>query len=270
MKNFTVGIICLCLSMMLFAGCSDDSGNSEDVAPDPIENQNAAGVWLGYLAYETTTTFVIGLITEEEEARLIGDEVQYSGDLDLSYQPVGLTGRFIEYTWTSALYDADSSASLDFMGYVAERALILGGYTYDGDVSDTSGSLTLYYNTTYTISPNVARLGGEWQIENASEPGNTATLTIVPDVDSTTGGDITIQDANLNNFSNGRITILYSDYNVYRVRMNVNGVDLEGLATYVAEANTNGVELNRGVLAIGASGSGASTVKSFSGLAVRP
>lgn len=271
MKQVRHGIVFLCMAVLLSAGCSD-GGSSGGGDSQPIVNQNPAGVWAGYLIAEENTTFLVGIITEDREARLIGDVVQYEAGDDIAVSTTIFDGNFQKYTWKDALYGADSGTLLELTGYVAERALIWGVWTEDGDATDDALPFAFYYNTTYTVRPNVVNYQGDWRINDASVTGNTAILTITPDVVegdvvSTTGGDITIVDEY--DTYTGRITILYDTYNVYRVRMNIDGVDLEGLATYVGEMNTNGVEMNRGVLAIGANGSGASGVKSFSGLAVK-
>lgn len=266
MKQVRLGIVSLCMSILLAAGCSS-GGSSGGGDSEPIVNQNPAGVWVGYLIAEESTTFLVGVITEDREARLIGDVVQYEGNRDIAVSTTVFDGNFQKYTWKDALYGADSDTLLELTGYIAERALVWGVWTEDGDATDDALPFALYYNTTYTVRPNVSNYQGDWQIRDASVSGNTAVLTITPDVASTTGGDITIVD-DYDTYT-GRITILYDTYNVYRVTMNIGGVDLEGLATYVGEMNTNGVEMPRGILAIGANGSGPSGAKSFSGLAVK-
>ena len=267
MRQVRLGIVFLCMSILLSAGCSS-GGSSGDGGSEPIVNQNPAGVWVGYLIAEESTTFLVGVITEDREARLIGDVVQYEGNDDITVSTTVFDGNFQKYTWKDALYGADSDTLLELTGYVAERALIWGVWTEDGDASDDALPFALYYNTTYTERPNVENYRGDWRINDASISGNTAILTITPDVESTTGGNITIVDDNDDMYT-GRITILYDTYNVYRVRMNIDGVDLEGLATYVQESDRGDLAEPRGVLAIGANGNGASGVKSFSGLAVK-
>jgi len=211
------------------------------------------------------TTFVIGIITPDHEARFIGDVVQYDGDITVNAGPTSFSADINKYTWIEALTGYDSTGTLlDFWGYVWTRALILGTYSDPGEDEDIRHTYTLYYNTTFTVLPNVEHLGGEWRIQNAIVDGNTASITITPDVGNTTGGNITGSD-NLANTFTGRVTILYDLYNVYRVEMSINGGEtLTGLATYIEEVHTIGIDIPRS-MAIGVNNASGNT--SFSGIA---
>ena len=128
----------------------------------------------------------------------------------------------------------------------------------------------MIYSSTYEISPNVRLLEGDWVASNVFEQGNTLTLSVTPepDIENTTSAYISGQDSLGNQFTgSGNITIHYTaenevEGNVYDVTLSFNGRDLSGLATYVLERTTQGVDPYKKTLAIGVSSADSATMVS--------
>lgn len=267
MRSSYLLFIGLLLSISLVAGCSGNGGSSSGDDDPPLEEQKISGVWLGWL----DETFVMGIVTEENEVRLISDSYQCAGPEGAwsVTPPAALSGSLSRYTWDAARTDCSVTGSiLDFVGWVAGEAYLWGSYR-DNDTDD-SLPFNMIYNTTYTEQPDIRNLEGTWKIQNLIETANTGTLVIAPDVQDASRGTIDGEDE-LGNRLTGTIEIHYTpnagrEFNVYDVDLVLNGTDsLSGLAAYVLEMNTQGIEVKGKTLAIGAT-DGAGT-KSFSGLA---
>ena len=263
--------ICICFMF----GCSENSGSLAEVW-EPLPQQELNGVWLGSFINTTgedpylESTFTVGIITQAGTARFIGDNTQFLADgvdssLTLDDQ-WGLFGQYIQgeldaCSWdTTGLADdyfCTSNLVDDIAGYVTSQNLLWGLYRRN----DYPGILSVYYSTTYEISPNVRDLQGPWVANNVFKQGNTLTLTITPDedldpdIENTTSGTILGGDSFDNEFE-GNITIRYTqdneaEGNVYDVTLSFDGEDLTGLATYVQEETTEGVGVFKKTLAIG-------------------
>jgi hypothetical protein len=258
-----------CTSLFIFLfiiGCSVDDSSSSGGDAEPFPTQEVSGVWLGDFVFEDTDNFAIGIITADHEVRFIGENVQYSGiEGAVSVTPNSsvFSGNIDEHSWidTDDDYSSDS-ASLQIGGWIAEKVLLWGSYRNEENQQEI-GSLYFYYNTTYEVSPDVTHLEGNWVASNVFEQGNTLTLTITPDPDiepgiqNTTSGDISGGDLLGNEFS-GNITIHYTtenevEGNVYDVSLTFDGIEMNGLATYVEEMSTEGIEISKKTLVLGVS-----------------
>jgi len=269
-RTIPVGLL-LCLVIIgtfFMPGCS--TNNSTSRIEDPYPEQDISGVWLGYLG----EIFAIGIITTDDyesyDARFITADGQFisvdSSPFEQAQNSAIFTGELDECFWDTTGQDYSTlypqllqvytpAATRQVMGL----GLPAGAYTYvdSGEV----GIFAFIYNTTYNkISPNVNDIGGQWEIQDSFREGNTLVLTIAPNTATTTGTTITGQDDRGNTFS-GTIEIRYSDpdstaFNVYDVNMTLNDtIDLTGLATYVSEVHTSGINIEK-TLIIGASTNG--------------
>jgi len=265
-------------SLILFAhGCSS-SNNSPKGYEEPYPEQDISGVWLGNIG----KTFALGIITKEDDdefsAWFVGqDEFSQfkqfiSPDGSLLVQETDsavFTGYLDDCSWNTAGLDyaTKTPRSLFTLAAAAARASYgapFGSYTY-GDKSET-GFLSFYYNTSFEVKPDVNNLSGQWVIKNAFVYGNTARLVISPSTQSTSGTTFTGDDDRGNTFD-GSITIYYNPLyskspNVYTVNLilknSSNSINLTGLAAYVLEAQTQGIQINRKTLAIGTASTGRS------------
>lgn len=238
----------LVLFLIFCWGCTSSS-SSGGGGVNPAPNQNAAGVWLGNF-YDI---FTIGIITDDYNARFIGDRNQYIGTVDVS--TTVLTGELSACIWTTTgdvSYKADNM-DLGMTGFIAENSLLWGAF-YSANTTDQGFSFV--YNTTYEVSPNVENISGQWDFTNEWHSGNTLVLTITPSIHNTTDGTIMGNDTLSNTFT-GTISIHYSPpgkspKNVYDVQLQLNNtISLAGLATYVLEYTEAGKN-NGKTLAIGA------------------
>ena len=274
-------------SMLFSAGCS--SSNSTSRLEEPYVKQDLSGVWEGYFASNINNInikhFAFGIISTEDQERysawFIGSNIQY----------VSLAGSFLEQVAPSSIFQGHlndfvwntTGPGLDYQS--TSRSLFVSGpgqaksvfgdgiypggaYTY-GSGQDT-GVLAFYYNTTYTVSPNVNNMSGQWEIKDEYKTGNTLVLTIA--LSSSTAGTTISGKDNRGNTFDGTITIHSIDptpHNVYDVNLTLktlnNTIDLTGLATYVLGASTAGITLPKS-LAIGATGTNNGITYSLTGL----
>lgn len=256
------------------AGCSTSSTKpSQD---DPYTSPDISGVWLGWIdTQKEPSVFSIGMIVEQDDAYaslFVADDRQYLSPVaDFGVSPFTVegdtaifSGDLAEFSWTGVGDDyATLSRALYLYGPALERSSLGFGWPgnalffYDdaGGFTDDLGRFIFFYNTTYEVSPNVENLGGQWVIENSWQDGNTLILTITPT--DASNGVMTATDELGNRFS-GSITVRSSPEpcNVYDVSLQMNSaVNLDGLATYVLEMNTNGIEVIDKTLVIGAASS---------------
>ena len=178
------------LLVFITIGCRGSSSSSSDYE-EPYEEQDISGIWLGYLG----TTFAIGIITPQDDgvfsACLIGQ------DEDLNFkQFLSPDGSYLTQTTNSALFTGylqDCSWNADGPDYSALDPLSLfitapaatkrvfggppfGAYTYGS--KEETGIFTMYYNTTYDVSPNVKNISGKWEMKDIILKDNTVVLEI--------------------------------------------------------------------------------------------
>jgi hypothetical protein len=276
------GLLALLLvSMLLTTGCGSSSSNTSGIN-EPYEKQDISGVWLGYIG----STFTVGIFTKEDNdhfsGRLIGQDKhnQYkqfiSPDESFLTQTTGsavFTGYLEDCSWnTSGLdYSTVPLQSIYIIGTASTKRVFgspIGAY--NNRSNSETGTIVLYYNTTYDVPPNVNNISGQWEIHDALLKDNTIKLSITPYTADTKGAVISGLDDRGNTF-NGTIEIYYSPldnkpHNVYDVKLWLNNtINLSGLAAYVLESNTEGIIVSKKTLAIGATNEDRSY--SFSGLA---
>lgn len=259
-------IILMNLMILITVGCS--SGTSTSSFEEPYDKQDISGVWVGYMG----SLFTIGIINEDDgdkySGRLVAQDnlghfKQFTDPSDgslLIQQTINFTGDMEDVTWNTTGLDyrtlAPRSLTLWFTAVGGSQIGPFGGYFYE-DNNREVGQLILIYNTTYDVPPNVNNMGGQWEIKNAIQPGNTIVLTIIPNAADTKGAVISGLDKHGNTFD-GTIVIHYNPIgktpkNVYDVNLLLNNtINLTGLATYVLESSTSGITVTKKSLVIGA------------------
>lgn len=277
LKRSALFSVWLCLLILLTAGC--DRGGSSDDGEDsaPLPEQKLSGVWLGYLN-SGETIFYFGIITEENEVVLIGSDSQFSGPegaLEVYPSTFAAQGSLMELILSYSTTDfvaAGQPESWNFISFVAAKALLWG--TYQDSENNNENSFMLIYNTTYDIVPNIANIRGTWHLANTmGVSGDTVSLIITPSLENTTSASIQVNRSSGGAMfqGGGTISIHYSNnvpYNVYDVSLKtIDGIDLSGLAAYVEEVSTEGIDVPK-TMAIGIFGTDdEGRYRTFSGLA---
>lgn len=266
----------LYLLILFAAGCdrSSSADNGEDTLPLP--EQKLAGVWLGFLNLDSST-FYFGIIDEENEVRLISNDSQFASAGPEDYFEIypntvivqgALTELILSYSTTDFI---TGGSSWGFLGSIL--GTLLSG-TYQDAVGNRESSFIFIYNTTYEVEPDIANISGTWTLANTlGVSGNPISLVITPFLDSTTSATIEVKrESGSAVLQSGTITIYYSGstpYNIYDVRLTtLDGIELTGLAAYVEEVSTEGIDVPK-TMAIGVSANSSGTYRSFSGLATQ-
>jgi len=271
-KGEHILVVTLILGAVLFSfGCSSDSNS--DALLDPVSQQDISGVWLGYIG----STFSVGIITtddgEEFSSLFIGQDKNENYNLFISDEDDLLvqnadsyifTGGLDAFFWdTGVVEDYSTLAPLSMYVWtpgathqVMGLGLPAGAYQYDE--SGETGIFAFVYNTTYNkVLPNVNNMSGQWRMENVFVGGNTLVLTIEPNAASTQETTISGEDSRSNTF-HGTVVVHYSPVeatprNVYDISLELNDSQLlTGLATYISETHTSGIDVSAKTLAIGA------------------
>ena len=274
---------CLALYLIILAGCSTGGNNSHGTV-EPNPDQDLSGVWFGQFASESYPNgiFTIGIITADGEARFIGENTQFVGVKgSLIVDGSSFSGALEHWIQIDSYISVIRSISTLF-GFVSTRASIFDvGYIYD-DNEETGAVPFLFYNTTFDppadshVRPDVNNIQGTWKIKESPAAGQTITLTIEPNLATTTVTPISGSDTLGNTFS-GIVTIHFDNttgkaHNIYDVQLTLNNkgaageISLEGLAAYVLAVNTSGITLGK-TLAIGATNTDMKNPVSLSGLA---
>ncbi|MGI6395621.1 MAG: hypothetical protein ACOX3E_00060 [Desulfomonilia bacterium] len=277
-------LACVCVS------CESSSSNTDpgNVLP-PTGKLDLVGSWAGYfvsgaddainpnavddgfLDFDEDDIFAIGVITQEREARFVGDASQFvcpQGSLSVNYTLPNRTifgGVLDYYTWNTLSPDP-YAANVEHISIYGEAFLsiyFLNGvhwYTDTPEADRDFWQFQFFNYTTTGISADIEKIAGQWQISDAFREGNTLTFTITPNSDgeaAITGTDT--QDPQ-NTFEGTIIEIHYDDdvhgTDLYRVSLTLNddaSDPLEGLATYVSSYDTQGIHTVSS-LAIGVSG----------------
>lgn len=254
--------ILMALAAALFCGCTSSGDGAGDDKIEPVEEPDISGVWLGWF----NETFAVGIILPDAVdyyAWFIADDRNYispgGSPLVVTPDSAVFTGNLDEYSWSglSPSYTASHESMYVLSSAITRLTLGVnwpaGAYTYT--TKKGAGLFAFFYNTTYTVPPNVKNLGGSWRIlSGGMDGGTTIDLVITPSIGNTTGGTIRGSDNRGNSFT-GSITIRYTPepLNIYAVSLRLNDdIDLTGLATYILETHTSGISLSRKTLAIGA------------------
>ncbi len=273
-------LACACVS------CESGSSNTDpgEVLP-PTGDMDLVGSWAGYfvsgaddvidsdavyddfLEFDDNDIFSIGVITQEREARFIGDTSLFvcpEGSLSVNYTLPNTTifgGVLDHYTWNTQgpdPYTADVE-SISIYGEAFLSIYFLNGvHWYTGVPEDERDfwQFQFFNYTTTGISADIGKLEGQWEISDAFWRDNTLAFTITPNDDGESAV-ITGSDTEENTFQGTIIEIHYDDdvhgTDLYDVSLTLNGIfDLEGLATYVSSYDTHGVQTESS-LAIGVS-----------------
>lgn len=292
-------LACVCVSCES-SSSSTDPGNAlpprpwDSPMPDPSErplSMELAGSWVGYFLagnddifdysrendnppefdFDDDDLFAIGLITQEREARFVGDTSQLvcpEGSLGVKniYDLRTIFGGYFDYyTWNTLSPDpyAANVEHISIYGYALFSIYFLDGFYWYTDTPEADRDFWQFQFFNYTttgISADIEKIAGQWQISDAFREGNTLTFTITPNSDgeaAITGTDT--QDPQ-NTFEGTIIEIHYDDdvhgTDLYRVSLTLNddaSDPLEGLATYVSSYDTQGIHTVSS-LAIGVSG----------------
>jgi len=261
-------IYTMLLAGMISFGCSTSDNGSTWEDSTPFPTQEVSGIWGGGFGSE----FAIGIITEDNEARFVGDYSQYVGDsgaLTVKANSAIFSGDLDKLTNDSSTIYTSNAETLTMTGWAAGGETLWGSLRYEE--SSQPGSFAFYdMNDSYQVSPDVGDLSGQWEIEDALVDDNTFALTITSTSNTTTGA-ISGQDE-IGNTLSGTISIHYSQedptpYNVYDVSLTLNNSQtLTGLATYVIEMDVEEITIANKTLVIGASNS----QYSFGGLGTQP
>jgi len=278
-------IACACIS------CESGSSDGSNIVDTPIstDDRELIGTWAGWFAYgednfdveydndDPNDIFAIGILTLELEARFIGDSAQlvcYEGDFSVTDYVVrkNFGGDFYFYiynTTTGTDYEATYSGIRFAGGTILTNDFLSGNYVYlpvPDPIVDYWEALFINYSVE-DIYSDVHKLSGAWHIENSFVHGNTLDITIAAAAESTIG-TITGSDTNGNTITNGEIIeIHYYDTtknipatDMYRINFTLTAggtsTDLSGLATYIENMDSSGVEVEQEVLAIGATSYG--------------
>ena len=106
------------------------------------------------------------------------------------------------------------------------------------------------------MTPDVNNLEGTWVAGNVFdlENANTLGLTITPSyIDITTSEGIITGGDSLGNIFTGKISIHYTEKNIYDVTLTFDGITMEGFASYVQEVDTEGIVIDKKTLLMGVS-----------------
>jgi len=274
----------LCLTVLFVTGCDRNDTSSSDSDEKPFPEQKVAGIWWGYISSQESAVdkFVFGVISEENEVRLVSDDSQFvgpEGALAVDPATVFVNGAFSEYLYddtTPADYFDVTSSTRDYTGFILARALVLMEPTEKREIGQ------LYYSTTYEeVPPNIMNLKGVWHLANTTGFGGKISLVITPSLANTTNGEIRVKrdmsetdiTTGTDILNPGTIRVYYSNdraYNIYNVNLSTldspDSIDLAGFAAYINEYDTNGVVISRS-MAVGVSSASSEDIKSFSGLA---
>jgi len=293
-------LACACISCE-----SGSSSSSGPVEPQPPVDEELVGSWEGHLLAgeediivpgdfdssddenfvfddDDDDIFVIGIITRDREAMLIGDESLFFcstlGANDRLEVRTIFGGKFDRYTWNAQGDDSPYLSEkepevISLFGNAFLSIYFLDGYywyTEEGQERSWPFQFLSYNSTSTGLTADVRKLAGTWEISNAFKKDNALSLTI-----TTTGepgtGNIQGSDSDDNIFDGEIIEIHYTDLSgkqgvdIYRVSLELTPLNepgdglhlLEGLAAYVSSYDSKGIEVERS-LAIGATDAGGS------------
>ena len=227
MKN----IIILLISLTLIA-CGGGGGETAttDTSSDTA-TQSASGIWRGTVtsvidgnSYES-----IGLITEAGEVRFITDDGEQTlGNVTVDGST--FNASLTSYAPMGSVFTQNNSTILSgtASGTVKEKSSLSGSANYSGSVTST---FTFTYDSIYERDSSLSVIAGVYSDSDGS--GYTETYSI----DSL--GNISGSDSDGCQFS-GRIQILNSNFNVYRINLTVTNCGeandtYSGLATLLDE-----------------------------------
>lgn len=197
------------VSLTLIA-CGGGGGGTP--ATDTTATQSASGIWRGTVTsvIDGTAYDAVGLITES------GEVIFFTEDGEQTLGSITVDGNEFNANLTSyaplgTLYSQNNSGSIagTASGTVTEKSSLSGNASYSGSVTS---KFTFSYDSIYERNSSLSLVAGTYSDTDGS--GYTETYSI----DSL--GNISGSDSNGCQFS-GRIQILDSNYNVYRITLTV-------------------------------------------------
>jgi len=210
-KRFSSFLVVTFTSVVL-AGCGGGSGGSSAPASTPIIDSAVGGIWEGTTTLTDGTKYeTAGFITEEGELRFITEDgAQQVGTI--SSTGSAINASITEYTAISA------PTSGTVTGTINSRNTLTGSAKFGGV---TTSTFDFKYDPIYDRGSSLAVVSGIYSDTDGA--GYTETYTIDSD------GIITGSDTDGCVFG-GAVSILNSNYNMYRVELSVsNCADLDGL-----------------------------------------
>lgn len=223
-KHFTA-ILALTLTLSACGG-----GGGGGASAPPVVNASPGGLWQG--TDSTSNLQVLGIVDESGEAHFIrSDGAQYVATVITSGNNV--SGTFQGFTnFGQTFPDGSTYGTGTLTGTVQQQQSFSANETFTTSAgSQTSGTLTLTFNSLYNSGSSLSTLSG-----NYSE-------TVTGDVLSVTAsGAATYQDPNNGCVLNGTIAIINASYDAYKVDFTLancngpdavlNGVAFDGLGVY--------------------------------------
>jgi hypothetical protein len=183
-----------------------------------LTNQSVGGIWEGsFFSIPLSQNFsTIGIISENGEVHFISNEgAQYTGKGTVSGNSV--SGTFNAFAPPNYVFlDGSTNGTFSINGTIVERQSFYGTYSGLGD----SGNFSLTYNNLYDRDSSLSFLEGQWFLSTINGVAVNILLTIQND------GTVTGNDLDGNTY-NGTFTIIDSNYNSYKVNMNI--TDINGL-----------------------------------------
>ncbi len=217
-------IILAFLPTVCFGG-GVSSGAQQGPHP-PVMNDSPGGIWDGTLTSNVTaqTFHVLVVVTELGEARFLMEQGPHLfGTVSVNGHTVtaNLTGvTAIGVVWP----DGSTVASIAVNGTVNERGTLFGSYSGGGD----NGTFSTVFDPIYDRKSNLATTAGAWVLKDLIQ--NTTAAYVVDAMGIVIGLDTD------GCAYNGNVTIVDSNFNVYRASLTISnciigGVDFNGAYT---------------------------------------
>lgn len=215
----------MAFTSVALVGCGGGGGGGSSApTPAPIVDSAVGGIWEGTTTLTDGTKYeTAGFITEAGELRFITEDgAQQVGTISSTGSVIN--GEVTEYT---AIADPVSGT---FTGTISARNTLSGSVQFGGV---TTSTFSFNYDTLYERDSSLAVVSGIYSDTDGG--GYTETYTIESD------GTITGSDTDGCVFG-GAVSILDSNYNMYRVQLTVSNCDdLDGTYTGLgALSDTNG------------------------------
>lgn len=199
----------LCLvSLLSLSGCGGGGGgDGSSSQPPPVVNESPGGIWFGTVFNATlgSSWELVGITLNSGESRFI-DELGSQFSANISVDGTSFSGSlFAVAPVGSTFIDGSVTATGSISGTVTERSRLSGTYTLS---TGETGTLELFYDSTYERSSSLANTSGTWIDINSD------TYTVQAD------GTLFGQDS-FGCVYNGRISTIDPLFNAYRVSIDV-------------------------------------------------
>lgn len=224
-----LALILAASGLLVLSSCGGGGGSGSNVAPAPPSPPNAAvgGAWLGQLG---SGEELIGLVAESGEFHFLdANGVQYFGTVTSNVNAISaqLTGYALLGT---TFLDNSTTGTGTLTGTIAARSTMTANATFRTSAgTQSTNTITLTYDALYDRDSSLATVAGNFT--------DLATGAIV---NINANGITFMQDPITGCVINGTVSIINSQFNVYRVQYThsgcqvqfavLNGVTLRGLA----------------------------------------